>query len=132
MILREQMFDPLLLADPSFAPVWKAVCDEWRDQPDRPVYSGLSELARHLIQKLERGETSCFKSVFAVVERWHLEGDAFVKEAATIGLLEDLQNLNLHNTTSPDDLLPWLEPETQRWWRKIAEFWDNGTLVSDN
>jgi len=31
--------------------------------------------------------------VFKVVERLHLEGDHFVKEAATIGLLEDIQNI---------------------------------------
>ena len=29
-----------------------------------------------------------------VIERWHLEGDDYVREAATVGLLEDLQNTN--------------------------------------
>jgi hypothetical protein len=87
VIEREQMFDPLLLADPSFVPVWNAFTAEWKDEAQLPQYEALSALARHLIQKLECGDTANFESTFGVVELWHVAGDQYVREAATIGLL---------------------------------------------
>ncbi|WP_104663329.1 DUF7674 family protein [Ensifer adhaerens] len=121
---RSNMFEPLLQADPSFAETWAAFQEEWRDDDEPPpLYLALAELARHLIRKLEAGDTPGFRAVFDVVERWHIHGDAYVKEAATVGLLEDLQNGNFHRVTSPDDFLPWLAPETLGWWIQIRQFW---------
>ncbi|MGE6783663.1 DUF7674 family protein [Ensifer adhaerens] len=121
---RSNMFEPLLQADRSFAETWAAFEEEWRDDDELPpLYLALAELARHLIRKLEAGDTPDFRAVFDVVERWHIQGDAYVREAATVGLLEDLQNGNHHRVTSPDDFLPWLAPETLGWWLQIRKFW---------
>jgi hypothetical protein len=70
--------------------------------------------------------------VFAVVERWHVEGDSYVREAATIGLLEDLQNENLHSSTVPKDFEVFLGPESLKWWRKVERLWAEGEIVSDD
>jgi hypothetical protein len=92
----------------------------------------LADLAHHLIGQLEAGATNRFEAVFDVVERWHVEGDDYVREAATVGLLEDLQNASLHTATSPDDFVPWLRPETRRWWQKVDAFWSEGKLIADD
>jgi hypothetical protein len=82
---------------------------------------------------MEAGEDEGIKAIFRVVEAWHLEGEPYVKEAATVGLLEDLQNANLHKgATSPDDFLDYLLPETRFWWFKVVDFWDKGVVISDD
>lgn len=127
---RSNMFEPLLQADPSFRGKWEKFQEEHRSDDKLPLYLALSELACHLIQDLETGNTHRFGAVFDVVERWHINGDRYVKEAATVGLLEDLQNGNLHRKTRSDDFLPWLQPETLTWWTKVHEFWATGKPIT--
>lgn len=117
------MFVPFLQADPSFRETWEAFQKEYRSDDDLPLYLVMSALARHLIQNLETGHTRQFGAVFDIVERWHVRGNPTVKEVVTVGLLEALQNGYLHRKTRPEDFLPWLQPETFRWWIKVQEFW---------
>jgi len=126
------MFEPLLQADPSFRPKWDAFCAEWTGEAEPPLYLALGDLAAHLIERLGRGNTEAFGRVFAVVEQWHVRGDAYVAEAASIGLLESIQN-NLggqdraHRSQEgarTADFEPWLGPETKRWWEKLYRYWD--------
>ena len=106
---------------------------EWKDETDLPEYLALSDLARHLITMLERNETEGLRAVFRVVEDWHLEGEHYVKEAATVGLLEDLQNTNLHEgNTCPEYFIEFLLPETRFWWFKVVDFWEKGILIVDD
>lgn len=132
MIKRGDMFEPILEVCPGFLPTWQAFCNEWAGESERPEYLALADLARHLIAMLEQGKVSELKAVFEVVERWHLQGDSHVKEAATIGLLEGLQNESLHNTTSPDDFLRFLLPESRFWWGKVVGFWETGQIIVDD
>ncbi len=128
------MFTPILKVCPSFQAAWDEFVDDWKDEPEGlPFYLALADLARHLIGMLERNEIEGIREVFRVVERWHLEGEHYVKEAATIGLLEDLQNLNLHEGTSkPDDFLEFLLPETRFWWFKVVDFWEQRKPIVDD
>jgi hypothetical protein len=128
------MFDSLLVADPSFEPTWHEFVADWggEGQAELPYYLALADLARHLVVQLERGEARTLSAVFDVVEQWHLRGDAYVREAATIGLLEALQNTNFHCRTRPTDFEPWLRPETRRWWNKVERFWSEGELIRDD
>jgi len=126
----ERMFEPLLVADPSFQPAWDRFLDEWCDKKgDLPLYLALSSLARHLIGRLAAGDTQAFPAVFDVVERWHLEGDPYVREAATIGLIEDLQNDGLHHTTQPADFERWLRPVSRNFWEQVEKYWSDGTPI---
>jgi hypothetical protein len=84
-----------------------------------------------LLPGLQSEEISRFRAIFGVVERWIEEGDRYVREAATVGLLEDLQNLNLHKTTRPDDFLQWLGPKGRHSWHMVDLFWRTGTLIRD-
>jgi hypothetical protein len=84
-----------------------------------------------MIGMLAAPDTEGLVRAFAVVERWHLEGDAYVREAATIGLLEDLQNDSLHAETVPKQFEVFLLPESRKWWDKVEEFWRTGKIISD-
>jgi len=57
-------------------------------------------------------------------------GNSYVAEAATVGLLEDLQNVNLHKETEPEQFRPWLLPESAKWWDKLYGFWERGEALS--
>jgi hypothetical protein len=83
----------------------------------------LGSFANHLIEMLQQSATAKFPAIFNKVEQLHLKGDGFVKEAATIGLLEDLQNLNLHRKTNPGQFRPFLGPESERMWDALYQFW---------
>ena len=121
------MFSPLLDACPSFRPVWEKFIGEWKEEKEGlPIYLALSEVAQHLILLLQRGKTESFPRIFQIVEQWHTEGDSYVKEAATVGLLEDLQNSNLHENTEPEQFRRFLGPESEKWWDKLNEFWEEG------
>jgi hypothetical protein len=123
MISRQDMFAPIIAADPSFEPQWRDFCARWHGKPEVPLYVALSDLARHLIGKLAARDTGAFDAVFGVVERWIVEGDDYVRGAARIGLIEDLQNGGLHVTTNPSDFEPWLGPESAYAWKRARVFW---------
>lgn len=123
------MFELILREDPSFIEKWQGFRAEFQSDNELPLYVALSELACHLIGSLEAGNTSRFGAIFDVVERWHIKGDAYVRQAATVGLLEDLQNESLYRKARPDDFLPWLQPETLQWWTKVHQFWATGKPI---
>ena len=123
VITREQMLPSLVEVDPAFKPAWLKFKAEWADEPELPLYLVLTTLARHLIAQLERGETARFTAVFDLVERWNVKGDSDVQGAATIGLLEELQNGNLHKATNPSDFKPWLRPKSRLLWDEFNLFW---------
>ncbi|MCB0994624.1 MAG: hypothetical protein KDB21_06015, partial [Acidimicrobiales bacterium] len=60
---------------------------------------------------------------FAVIERMHTDGDAYVAELATIGYLEGIQNMVGHAGVDPAVFVPYLGPESARWWRGLDRFW---------
>ncbi len=124
MITKETMFEPMLEACPSFKPAWDAFCGKAADEDPTPYYWALGDLALHLVTQLKAGDTDGFDAVFDVVERWHVEGEHYVIEAATIGLLEGLQNVGSNHDIEPEDFVPWLRPESRKWWDKLNRFWD--------
>ena len=126
------MTAPLSISE-MFAPLWSIIPD-FREkclalslaglEPHQTLpYAVLSELASYLIGQLKNGDTDGFKEIFELVEEWHIYGDDDVRTAATIGLLEDLQNPALHGQTAPEQFRKWLLPETAIWWQKVEDFW---------
>ncbi|MBN9317084.1 MAG: hypothetical protein J0I99_15180 [Devosia sp.] len=132
------MFDPLLEALPAFRPMREAFVDKWAgnahnhfDAPgDLPEYLLLGDLGRWLIDLLNAGNLEEVRLALAVVERWLLEGDHYVKEAATIGFIETLQN-NIEDDDTRKHFFDLLGPEGQHWWKKLDRFWTNGEHLVD-
>lgn len=129
MITKADMMPLMLDACPSFENTWRDFVEYWRDESDPPLYLALSALARHLIEMLARNDVACFPKVFAVVERWHTEGNPYVAEAATVSLLEDLQNTGLHDSTEPEQFRRYLHPVSAKWWDKLYAFWEQGEIL---
>jgi hypothetical protein len=118
MISKDDMMTILVAACPTFGPSWRAFLEEWQDEPvEVPLYVALGDFARHLTSMLERDETSAMPEIFRVIERLHVDGDSYVKEAATIGILESLLN-------EPEKFRRYLGPESLEWWDKLNRFWE--------
>ena len=96
------MFQPILEVSDGFRPIWNEFLEEWKDDDELPQYLALGDLARYISSLISESKDEEIKKIFAVIERWHLEGDLYVKEAATVGILEDLQNTNLVGEGVPE------------------------------
>ena len=132
MIDRSEMMPVIIAACPDFAATYDAFVAEWADEPETPYYLALADFSRHIISLLETGNRQQLHAAFEAIERLHCDGDSYVREAATIGILESLQNTNLHPNTNPEQFLEFLLPTSLRYWRKVEDFWDNGTVISED
>jgi hypothetical protein len=133
VIKKDQMMSLMTAACPSFRPIWDEYLADAQTNSTEPLtYLALADLARQVIAMFERGDTKCFAQVFDIVERWHVEGEHCVREAATVGFLESLQNRNLHTTTEPEQFHQFLRPESERWWDKLYDFWQRGMVMTDD
>ena len=122
MIEKDQVMGLLLGASPSFVEDWKRyISDPTYDE--ELLYVHLGEFARHLVALMKNGKTGEFQAIFHVVERLHLEGDPYVREAATIGLLEAIQNVAGDSDLAPEAFYPYLGPESKHWWERLNESW---------
>lgn len=120
MIKKDEMLPMLVEACPSFADKWQKHKNEYEGEENYLPYVALGEFARHLIKLEKQNQTNEFENVFELVERLHLEGEHFVKEALTIGLFESLQN-NSENDT--EKFIKYLKPESLKWWNELNKFW---------
>jgi hypothetical protein len=111
MISSPQIIPMLVDASPSFK------CAE------DLLYVALGDFARHLLELYQRKETVSFSAVCAVIERLYVEGDHGVQEAATIGLLEGIQNVWGNNNVDPELFASYLLPESRKWWDELNAFW---------
>jgi len=112
----------LLAACPSFERRWNEYLSSDTYEAGL-LYIDLGELVHHLVDLMQRGQTSELAALFAVVERLHVEGEPFVREAATIGFLETLQNFAGNNGVDCERFEPYLLRESAKWWGELNRFW---------
>ena len=130
MITKTEMLPLLIEACPSFLPIWQEMEAE-RGQDEPLVYVQLGGFARHLVELQIQGQTAEFEDVFEVIERLHVEGDDYVQNAATIGLLEDIQNIAGNRKMDREVFFTYLKPVSAVWWQSLNRFWSGeSTQVS--
>lgn len=131
MISRTEMFDPLLKISEGFRQIWGKFVEEWGSDKELPQYLALSCLARYISKLILESKEAELKGIFNVIEHWHIEGDDYVKEAATVGILEDLQNTNVVGLGVPEKVETYLLPESKKMWIKVSDFWGTGKIISE-
>ena len=107
----------ILEACPSFQEIW-----DISDDQDLP-YVVMGDLADHLLSLYREGKTDEFKPLCETIERFHIEGDSYVRELATIGILEAIQNVWGHTEIDPEKFYRFLLPESRKWWKELNDFW---------
>jgi len=121
MIEQDQVLQRLLSACPAFEPAYLA---HVADHGDDLLYLAAGEFAETLLTLREQGDEAQLASAGAAIEQLHLEGTPWVKELATIGLLESIQNLWGNRGVDPDLFVKFLGPESLRWWNGLNRFWE--------
>lgn len=122
MITKEQVIPLLLNACPSFLKKWEEHRAIYEDE--ELLYVDLGEFAHHLVELLKVNRIEEFPAVFEIIERMHLEGDHYVQEAATIGMLEGIQNVAGNSGVEPEEFVEYLKPESAKWWQQLNDFWE--------
>lgn len=126
MISRDRMFAPMLEACPSFGPLWRDFVEDSRKSAEEiywktdelPLYLALDELAVHLIKKIETNDTKNFDAIFDVIERWLLDGDAYVKLATEVGLFERIKHTSGPKSPAWNQFQSWLRPVSRQSWNR--------------
>jgi hypothetical protein len=132
MIDRAAMMESIIVACPGFAPTFDAFLAEWADETELPYYLALGDFSRYLIKLLENDERDELTMAFKIIEQFHVDGDKYVREAATIGIIESLQNSSLHKRTEPDQFVEFLRPVSLMFWHKVTGSWENGAIITDD
>jgi hypothetical protein len=121
MIAKEQMIPLLLEVCPAFQPT----LDEHRQYYGEEIlYVVLGDFASHLLQLHLQHQTESFPAVALVIERLHVKGNYNVREAATIGLLESIQNVRSGAGVDPESFGRYLLPVSLKLWKSLNDFWD--------
>lgn len=127
MFKKNKVIAQLLKTCPWFKETW----ERYSDADQTQIYSCFSEFARHLLSLYKKGETDEFSVVAEAIEKLHVYGTPYVKEAATIGLLEGIQNTWYSNNINPDQFIQFLKPESARWWEHLDDFWQRNTATAN-
>lgn len=120
MIQQAEAMPLLIEACPSFAGHWR---EHFEEHGSELLYVAAGSFAQHLFVLHQAKDISCFSAVAAAIERLHIEGSPWVKEFATIGVLEGIQNSWAHGNVDPESFFQLLGPESQRWWQSLNKFW---------
>lgn len=121
MINKNQLPTLLIKACPSF----KAVLDGSDDQELHYMVAG--DFARHLLDLYTAQQLEEFSKVAELIEDLHINGDEYVKEYATIGILEGIQNVWGNHGSDPEKFAPFLLPVNLKYWHSLNRFW-NGEI----
>lgn len=128
MIHADDVMPLLLAAVPSFAEQWRELeHDDLRVDDDggpRLHYLDVGDVARHLVELQRHGNHSEVQAAFDVIETLHVTGDDYVRELATIGYLEGVQNACSHAAdVDATAFESYLGPKSRAWWHGLNDFW---------
>jgi hypothetical protein len=130
MIAKEDLLELLGASSQTFKEIIRKELEEetftlWTDEERGLLhYVILGDFACHIIELYKNKKTHELEVIFELIERFHLEGDAYIKEAATIGILEAIQNLAANSDINPADFEIYLHAESLNWWQSLNDFWN--------
>ena len=120
MISKAEVFPILLEACPSFRPSYdESVTEDGADL----LYLHAGAFARHLLSLHRGGTREELRAAGVAIERVHAEGGHDVRELATIGVLEGIQNVWGNSGADAEEFVPFLGPLSVRAWTDLNRFW---------
>lgn len=112
MIEKVEVIPLLLQACPGFSEAWAKHLQEHGDDLS---YVAAGAFAAHLLAVFRSSDHSSLPAIGEAIEQLYVDGSPWVKEFATIGLLEGIQNVWANNNVDPERFVPYLGPESRRW-----------------
>jgi hypothetical protein len=120
MIEKTQFLEILVQACPTFSQTRDEHIVEFGNDV---LFVAAGEFSRHLLTLQRQGATSYFSQVGVTIEKMYATGTPEVKELATIGILEGIQNIWANNDINPEFFLEYLGTEGRAHWRDLNDFW---------
>ncbi len=103
---------------------FKVLVESELDEEDRKLsYIVAGSFAKFLLDSYKNGKTELLHSAAKFIEALHVNGNDKVRELATIGYLEGIQNVWGNNKTDPSIFYEYLRPESKKWWDQLNKFW---------
>jgi hypothetical protein len=120
----DELLDRLRFAYPSFAAIDDEAADDWDSEPVLN-YVRVGRLAFHLADLAGEEGVDTLRPALALAEDAIDTGDAYTRELATVGLLEDLQNACLQSKAGIRlvDVRALLGPKSTAAWDELMTFW---------
>lgn len=128
MIIKDQVMEMLLISSPSYKNRYdKYIKENYKPGEERLIYIEVCDFIHHLFDNYLKREVDEFDNIFELIERLHTDGDDPVKELATVGFLEDLQNILLRQNIDLIVFEVYLRPVSRTWWNNLIDFWNGKT-----
>ncbi|WP_337100106.1 DUF7674 family protein [Paenibacillus sp. YIM B09110] len=128
MIQKEQVMDMILNSCPSYKNRYSNYLKEnYKLGEERLLYVEIFDFIHHLVERYQKKNLEEFDKLFDCIEELHLYGDDYVKEWATVGFLEDLQNKLLQENIELNEFEIYLRSESRIWWNNLIDLWNGKT-----
>jgi hypothetical protein len=105
----------------------------WLNDDEIVEYLVAGDFAEYIIKNIDENNTEELKECFEFIELLYIYGTKETKELATVGYLEDLQNMTGGNETMEKYkiIYDFLGIESKKWWNKLNDYW-NGNIDALN
>jgi hypothetical protein len=128
VIIRDDIMDLVRALDPRFEEVAEVFLEDWADDPiterdGLPHYLYFAEIADVIGSDFAAGVEAKHRRTFHLIERFILEGEHYVSEAAVVGLLEDIQYALKRRQIPLERAHPLLLTESRYQWDDLIRFW---------
>jgi hypothetical protein len=130
VIPKPQVIPILLARCPGFRPIWENHQEFWEGE-EAGIYNDLAEFATFIVDAFARQDTEPIVAAFAAIEELLGKGDEEVRTAASIGFLEDIQNIASHHPFGASVFVQWLGPKSKEEWVGIEETWRGKSSLAD-
>lgn len=127
MITKDNLLECILKRSDDFKEHLETHNPDWKEEGD---YTALAEYARYILSLYKENKEEQIKENFRLIGEVFDEGDQYVKEAVTIGLLETLQNnISWEKDIKGEVFLPLLSEALKNEWKKVGDFWEGRDMT---
>jgi len=130
MLTVDELVPEFLARCPGLKSDWDRHLEFWGDE-ERGTFNDMAVIAHYLVACYEQQQLNEFPAAFSLLERCFADGDDQAKEAATIGIIEDIQNISSNREFGPQVFESWLGPQTKKAWDQLAAAWRDVSDMAD-
>ena len=124
MISEEQVIPLVMESCPGFRPP-RTRFSEPSVAESSSLYNDFTDLADYLVRAYGERRADELAAAFRLIERLLTEGDEAVRQATSVGLLEDVQNIASHEPFGYRVFEPWLGPQSKESWTRSEDTWSD-------
>ena len=87
-------------------------------------YVAIGSFNKFVIDQFKNNNKELIKKLFAYIEELYISKSGKVREFATIGILEGIQNMMGDNNLNTNEIERFLGIESKKWWIQLNKLWN--------